>query len=117
MKKLEQSSSDVLSSFELLDGSRYFYAPGAAIFMHSYDCVGKNPHDWPEPPEVLGKLCEAKDMRVAFEAVMGGGTDSFVYDDIFPYDPEVLVNERRLEPRSLIAGRAPYDQEVADLSE
>ena len=119
LRKLERAASGDLESFELLDGSRYYFdAAGPTLFMHCHDCIGAgNPTDWPEPPEVLLKLCEAKDVRVAFEAVMGGSTDSFTYDDIFPYDPETLVNERRLEPRSLIAGRDVHDQEVEDLSE
>jgi hypothetical protein len=121
-RRLEQAIRSELSSFQLRDGSRYYYSPGGELFLFCYDCLGAgNPPDWPEPPEVLVKLCEAKDVRVAFEAVMGakGGasTDSFAYDDIFPYSPEILVNERRLEPRSLIAGRDVHDQVVEDLSE
>jgi hypothetical protein len=37
--------------------------------------------------------------------------------DLFPYDPEMQVTERRLEPVSLVAGRDVHDQEVEDLSE
>jgi hypothetical protein len=37
--------------------------------------------------------------------------------DYFPYDRQTLIDERRLEPISLIAGRDVNDQEVSDLSE
>jgi hypothetical protein len=118
LRRLKREALGELASFELRDGSRYYYDPTAPeLFLFCYDCAVSNPPDWPEAPEVLQNLCEAKDMRVAFEAVMGGGTVSFIYDDIFPYSPEILVNERRLEPRSLVVGRNVYDQEVPDLSE
>jgi hypothetical protein len=122
LRKLERGAREGLVSFELLSGSRYFYDASSAapeMYLFFFETIGTNPASeaWPEPPEVLQKLCEAKDVRVAFEAVMGGSMDSFTYDDIFPYSPEVLVNERRLEPRSLVAGRDPYDGELDDLSE
>ncbi len=114
LKKLERAAREELVSFELRDGSRYYYDPGSPdLFMHWYDCAcAGNPADWPEPPEIVRKLCEAKDVRAALEEVRGGGSSDF-----FPYDPEVLMRERRLEPRSLVVGRDPYDQEVEDLSE
>ena len=103
-----------LAIFERRDGSRYYYDPGSPdLFMRWYDCVcAGNPPDWPEPPEIARKLREAKDVRAALEEVRGGGSSDF-----FPYDPEVLIRERRLEPRSLVAGRDPYDQAVEDPSE
>jgi hypothetical protein len=120
LRRLEQGASEGLASFALLDGSRYYYdaSSGAAeLYLFFFETIGADPADWPEPPEVLLKMCEAKNVRGAFEAVMGGGPDSFVYDDIFPYDPEILINERRLEPGSLVAGRSAYDRELDDLAE
>jgi hypothetical protein len=113
LRKLERVSREELASFELLDGSLYFYDPATPeLFMHWYDCIGAgNPDSWPAPPEVVRKLTEAKDPRAALAEVMGDG------DDYLTYEPEILINERRLEPRSLIAGRDPYAQEVEDLSE
>jgi hypothetical protein len=122
-RRLEQAIRSELSGFPLLDGRTHFYSEEShgALYLFFYDCLeAGNPDSWPEPPEVLLKLCEAKDVRVAFEAVMGGSpsgaTGSFLYDDIFPYDAEVLINERRLEPRSVVAGRN-LGEEVPDLSE
>jgi hypothetical protein len=118
LKKLERGAREDLVTFPLEDGTRYYYAPGPAIFLFCYDCIGKNPHDWPEPPEVLTKITEARDPAAAFAEVMGGSTDSFIYDDIFPYNPEVLVDERRLVPRSLDPGGGnPYEEVLDDLSE
>jgi hypothetical protein len=116
LKKLERSAVGELGSFELRDGSRYFFdrlQTYVAVFLHWSECgLAGNPPDWPEPPEVLRRLCEAKDVRAALEEVPLGGTDDFL-----PYDREILINERTLEPRSLVAGRDPYDQAVEDLSE
>jgi hypothetical protein len=119
LRRLERGASDDLVSFPLQNGERYFYDArrGAAeLYLFFFETIGTDPASWPEPPKVLQKLCEAKDVRVAFEAVMGGGTDSFTYDDIFPYSPTTLVNERRLEPRSIVVGR-DLGEEVPDLSE
>ena len=49
-------------------------------------------------------------MESAFEAVASK-------DEFLPYDRDLLITERRLEPRSLVAGRDLYDQVVEDLSE
>jgi hypothetical protein len=112
IRTLKRALRRGLPSFELRDGSRYYFdAAGPTLFMHYCDCItAGNPSSWPEPPEVLVKVCEARDPRAALEAVAGGS-------DFVPYDRDVLVNERRLEPISLIAGRDVNDQEVPDLSE
>jgi hypothetical protein len=58
-------------------------------------------------------VLEAQDPEAALEAI-GGKT----YDDLFPFDPEIIVNERRLQPRAIVVGRDPYDDQVVeDLSE
>jgi hypothetical protein len=112
LKRLKQASRDDLVSFELRDGSRYYYVQGGELFMHWYECIGAgNPENWPEPPEVVRKLTEAKDPRAALAEVMGGG------DDYLTFEPEILINERRLEPRSLVADRDVHGQDVEDLSE
>jgi hypothetical protein len=38
-------------------------------------------------------------------------------DDYLTFEPEILINERRLVPRPLVADRDVYDQDVDDLSE
>ncbi len=125
VKRLEHTARGNLASFELLDGSRYYYDPATwELFMHWYECLGQSSaHDWPEPPEVIRKLCEAKNPEAALGALMDqqGGFGSLVYD------PEILVNERRLEPRGLVSRYDPrtgeryiddpYDSPLEDLSE
>jgi hypothetical protein len=114
LKRIEYAARGNLASFELLDGSRYYHNPQSSeLFLHGTECltVG-NPDKWPEPPEAVRKVTEAKDPRAAPESIIGGGTWG-----TFPYDLEALVTEREIRPRSLVAGRDVYDQEGEDLSE
>ena len=124
VKRVEHAARDDLASFELLDGSFYYYNPTSwVLFMHWVKCCGESTaHDWPPPPEVMQKLTEAKDVERALDAVMGqAGFGGMVYD------PDILITERRLEPRGLISrydprlGKHvvldPYDSAVGDLSE
>jgi hypothetical protein len=114
MKRLEHAARGDLESFELLDGSRYYFdrmEAHKAVFLHWFACIeAGNPYDWPPAPELLQKLCEARDVDSALEVVASK-------DEILPYDRDILITERRLEPRSLVAGRDVYDQVVEDLSE
>ena len=114
LERLEHAARGTLVSFELLDGSRFYYNPQTFdLFLHWYDClIAGNPDKWPEPPEAVRKVTEAKDPQAALESIVGGSTWS-----IPPYDLEALVTERDIRPRSLVAGRDVYDQEVEDLSE
>jgi hypothetical protein len=124
VKRLEHAAREDLASFELLDGSRYYFDPASPeLFMHWYEC-GKagSAHYWPDPPEVLRKLIEAKDVERAVELVRGEGSWDF-----FVYDIEVLISKRTLEPRGLVCRYDPvagehrvldsYDYEPEDLSE
>jgi len=113
VKRIEHAARGNLASFELLDGSRYYYDPSSGeLFMHWYACItAGNPSDWPEPPEVCRRLTEAKDpARAGEELIRSSGR-------FFPYAPEILITERRLEPISLVADRDVHDQGVEDLSE
>jgi hypothetical protein len=63
IKRLERASREDLESFELLDGSRYYFDPLSwDLFEHYYECGKRTAHHWPEPPEVVRKLTEAKGM-------------------------------------------------------
>jgi hypothetical protein len=125
IKRLEHAARGNLASFELLDGSSYYFDPGSwSLFLHWYECItAGSAHNWPEPPEVMRKVCEAKDPQLALEQVMAdSGTFSYLV-----YDPEVISTERRLEPRGLITRydpqtgkhhvRNPYEDSCEDLSE
>jgi hypothetical protein len=125
MRRVEQAVRGKLGSFMLEDGSRYYFDPTSAeLFLHWCACIrAGSAHNWPPPPEVMRKLCEAKNIEEALEQVRGEGSFS-----TFVYDPEVLINERRLEARGLVTRRDPetgewhvgdpYDEGPAeDLSE
>jgi hypothetical protein len=114
LKRLEHTARGELESFELLDGSRYYHNPQSArLFLHWAECLrAGNPDKWPEPPDAVRKVTEAKDPRAALESISGGGTWG-----TFPYDLEALVTERVIRPRSLVAGRDVYDQDTEDLSD
>jgi hypothetical protein len=115
LERLEHAARGTLVSFELLDGSRFYYNPQTfELFSHWYDCLMAGSADkWPEPPEAVRKVTEAKDPEAALESIRGGGSW-----DVLPYDAEALTAERVIRPRSLVAGRDVYDdQEVEDLSE
>jgi hypothetical protein len=112
LQRLEHAARDTLVSFELLDGRRFYYNPQTLeMFLHWMKCLGAgNPDKWPEPPEAVRKVAEAKDPEAALELISGGA-------EWLPYDPEALLREREIRPRSLVAGRDVYDQDVGDLSE
>jgi hypothetical protein len=113
LRRLERGARGGLESFVLEDGSLYYYDPTSPkLFLHWYACLtADNPRDWPEPPEVCKKLTEARDPVSAGEQFISSA------GNFFPYDPEILITERILEPVSLVAGREVHDQEVEDLSE
>ena len=104
LRRLEAAMRGNLKSFELLDGSRFYFDPASSeLFLHWCDCArAGNARNWPEPPEVMLKLCEAKDVERALEEVQGEAT---FYSIV--YEPEILINERRLEPRPLVSRYDP----------
>jgi hypothetical protein len=112
LKRLERAARGELESLELLDGRLYYHNPQSfKLFMHWMECLkAGNPDKWPEPPEAVRKVTEAKDPEAALESISSGA-------EWLPYDREALVTEREIRPRSLVAGRDVYDQEVEDLSE
>jgi hypothetical protein len=112
LERLEHAVRGTLVSFELLDGTRYYYNPQTMeLFLHWNKCLGAgNPDKWPEAPEAVRKVTEAIDPEAALERISGGA-------EWLPYDREALLRERVIRPRSLVAGRDVYDQEVEDLSE
>jgi hypothetical protein len=124
VKRLEHAAREDLASFELRDGSRYYFDPASAeLFIHWCECIkAGSAHHWPEPPGIMRKLTQAKDVERAIELVRGEGSWDFIV-----YDIEVLVAERRLEPRGLVSRYDPaygehrvlnpYDYEPEDLCE
>jgi hypothetical protein len=107
MRALERMAQDHVRSFELADGSRYYCDPMEvykAVFLHGMKCLGA---DWPEPPEVYLKMCEARDPAAVLERFAPSDKPAWFIE--VPYERDALIHERRL---------VPVDHEpVADLSE
>ncbi len=115
VRALERIARGQVDSFELEDGSRYYYDPlSPERFLHTMDCLraqGDGQTTFPQPPETVRALLRAKDRAAALEQVYGSG--SFV---IFPYDTEALVERGELVPRSMVVGRE-LGERLPDLSE
>jgi hypothetical protein len=111
MKRLERDASEDLESFELLDGITYYYDRLETYkeqFLHACDMqLGRG--EWPEPPEVYRKICEAKDPAAVLERFKPEDPQRAFVNLAELYDTDVLVHERRLVPLT----HAP----VEDLSE
>src|SRR5918994_6802003 len=111
IRRLERAASEDLESFELLDGSTYYYdrlETYKELFMHAYDVQLGDADKWPEPPEVYRKLCEAKDPAAVLERFKPEDPERAFVNLTELYDTDVLVNERRLVPL--------YHPPVEDLS-
>src|SRR5215211_3964063 len=112
IRRLERDARGHLESFELLDGSIYYYdrmETYKELFLHAYDVQLGDADKWPEPPEVYRKMCEAKDPAAVLERLKPEDPGRAFVDVTQIYDTGVLVNERRLVP-------LPYPP-VEDLSE
>jgi hypothetical protein len=111
IKRLEREARGEVESFELRDGSRYWYDPlevAKGLFLHSIDCGRADTlEDWPESPEVYLKICEAKDPAGVLERFVPSDKEAWFIE--LPYDREALISERRL----VAVGHEP----VEDLSE
>jgi len=104
MKRLERGASEDLESFELLDGSTYYYdrlETQKELFLHAYDLLLGEADKWPEPPEVYRKICEAKDPAAVLERFKPENPQSAFVDPVELYDTDVLVHQRRLVPFSV----------------
>jgi hypothetical protein len=87
-----------LESFVLLDGSHYYYDATEAhkqLFIHACDLqLGRRP----EPPEILTKICEARNPAVVLERFKPEHPESAFVNLAACYDTGTLVRERRLAP-------------------
>ena len=112
LRKLERDARGDLESFELLDGSSYYYDPLETymeLFMHACDVQLGDSDKWPEPPEVYLRMCEARDPAAVLERFKPEEPEGAFVDVSYIFDTNVLVNERRL----VLLTHAP----VKDLSE
>jgi hypothetical protein len=112
IKRLERAASEDLDSFELLDGSTFYYdrlETYKELFVHACDLQLGEADKWPEPPEVYRRMCEARDPAAVLERFRPEDPARAFVNPAELYDTDVLVNERRLVPFT----HAP----VEDLSE
>jgi hypothetical protein len=103
LKRIERSLRGMLESFELLDGSTYYYdrlETHKQLFLHAYDVQLGRGDKWPEPPEVYRKIAEAKDPAAVLERFRPENSQSAFVDPTVLFDTDALVNERRLVPIS-----------------
>jgi hypothetical protein len=98
VKRLEHAARKDLASFELLDGSRYYYDKSEVdkqLFIHTYYLqIGRRP----EPPEVLTKLCQARNPAAVLERFRPERPEQAFVDLAACYDIDALVKDRRLVP-------------------
>ena len=111
LDKLQKAMRGNLESFELTDGSRYFYEPeevGPMLFMHGSNCLTADyrSEPRPDPPEILRAIARAKDRRAAVEKLYARGTYPFM-----AYDLEALVERGEFVPASFLAGHT-YQESV-----
>jgi hypothetical protein len=99
VRSLERRSKRGLESFELLDGSRFYYDPARAykdLFVYSYDALLGNP--WPRPPEILRRLTEAADIRAALKQLEPANAEVVLVSVGELFDMDALLGRRELIP-------------------
>ena len=98
IKRLEHAARGDLESFELLDGSQYFYNATEVhkqLFVHACDLqLGRRPG----PPEVLTKICEARNPAAVLERFKPEHPEQAFVDLSACYETAALVEDRRLVP-------------------
>jgi len=110
LKRLERVASEDLESFELLDGSIYYYnrlETSKELFVHACDLQLGMGDEWPEPPEVYRKMCEARNPAAILGRLKPEDHERAFVDVTQIYDTDALVHERRLVP--LLSVKPPED--------
>lgn len=111
-RRIERGLRGELESFPLRDGGRYFFDPGqahSALFVFSYQVLCGDQPD--EPPEILRRVAEAKDVRGALAKLdLDPGSLAAAHGPLHEIvELPTLVRERRI----VVLEQEP----VADLSE
>jgi hypothetical protein len=95
LRSLRKRTTSVLDSFELKDGSRFYFAPDdAALFLHAGECAraGYRGDPFPEAPPLLRAIAGAKDRRRALEKAGSDFALGF-------YEEKALLQRGELVPR------------------
>ncbi len=117
LDRLQKTMQGKLSSFELADGTRYFFDPEESfshVFQFFSDSMmaDSRREPRPEPPEILKAISNARDRGDALSRAMNG------YSHLLPIDRDALIERGEFVPRSLVAGVEYEDLGVLeDLSE
>ena len=101
LKRLERGAREDLESFELLDGTTYYFdrlEASKELFLHAYDLQLGRGEKWAEPPEVYRKMCEARDPAEVLEKQKHDSPQGAFVDPAALYDTDALVRDRRLVP-------------------
>ena len=101
LKRLERGAREYLESFELLDGSTYYYdrlQTDKELFLHAYDVQLGGAEEWPEPPAIYRKMCEAEDPAAVLERLRPQDPERAFVNPAELYDTDLLLHERRLVP-------------------
>jgi hypothetical protein len=99
IKRLERSAREGLESFELLDGTRYYYdrlETHKELFLYAYDVQLGDAGKWPEPPEVYRQICEASDPAAVLGQLAPEDPARAFVNVTEIFDTDILVRERRL---------------------
>jgi hypothetical protein len=98
LRRLKRDARGDLESFALLDGSQYFYNATEVhkqLFVHACDLqIGRRP----EPPDVLTKICEARNPAAVLERFKPEHPEQAFMDLAACYDTDAFVEDRRLVP-------------------
>jgi hypothetical protein len=108
MSKLDRLAEGGMDSFELLDGTDYYYDAQEAyktMFLHA---VAVETGEAEEPPAIWEKIAQARNPGEVLARFAPESPDEFV-DVTAAYDRGALITERRLVLRDV--------EEVEDLSE
>jgi hypothetical protein len=110
LKRLERDASEDFESFELLDGSTYYYdrlETCKVLFLHAYDVQIGGADKWPEPPEVYRKMCEARYPAAILEGFKLENPQVALLNLDELYYTDALIHEWRLVP--LVSVKPPED--------
>jgi hypothetical protein len=96
---LERAARGEVESFELRDGSRFYFdylQTARAMYLHSIKChTADTVEEWPAPLQIHLKLLEARDPATVLTHLDPPGGPQFAP---LPYDRNTLISERRLVP-------------------
>jgi hypothetical protein len=117
LRKLEKNMRGTMGSFELADGTRFFFDRQEAfshafLFFSDSMTADHKCEPRPDPPYILQAVAGARNRADALSRAISG------YSHLLPIDREALIERGEFVPRSLVAGVEYEDLGVLeDLSE